>query len=33
MYEYVRSDQMGELYEELLEIWDQYGDGPFMNFA
>ena len=30
---FVRSEQMGELYEDLIEIWATYGDGPFMNFG
>ena len=31
--DFVRSPQMAELYEELWEIWEEVGTGPFMQFG
>ena len=31
--DYVRSDDMAELYDELWDIWKEVGDGPFMQFG
>ncbi|WP_044033617.1 hypothetical protein [Roseobacter denitrificans] len=33
MVDFVRSEQMGELYRELWDVWAEYGDGPFMQFG
>ena len=33
MREFVRSDQMAELYKALWDVWEEYGDGPFMQFG
>lgn len=31
--DFVRSEEMGALYEDLIAIWDTHGDGPLMNFG
>ena len=31
--EYVRSEDMAHLYDELWDIWKEIGDGPFMQFG
>jgi hypothetical protein len=33
MQEFVRSPQMAELYKELWDVWQEIGDGPFMQFT
>lgn len=33
MRAFVRSEEMGALYQELIDIWHAHGDGPFMNFG
>lgn len=33
MIQFVRSDEMGELYEVLWDEWAKIGDGPFMQFG
>ncbi len=33
MVDFVRSEQMGELYRELWDVWAEHGDGPFMQFG
>ncbi|WP_232520811.1 calcium-binding protein [Rhodobacter sp. CZR27] len=33
MAEFVRSDEMAMLYNELWQVWAEVGDGPFMQFG
>lgn len=33
MVDFVRSEEMGELYRELWDVWAEHGDGPFMQFG
>lgn len=33
MQAFVRSDEMADLYQDLWEIWQEIGDGPFMQFT
>ena len=33
MQDFVRSPYMADLYEDVWEIWQQIGDGPFMQFT
>ena len=31
MIDFVRSEEMGQLYRELWDVWAEHGDGPFMQ--